>query len=87
LLKASVKAKAILSPLGNRLSSTKRPISSSTNLFPRTDHSRKPEEFFAIANRLGDVWRGSEIELFAREVREGWDAWGAEVEENLEGVI
>ncbi len=56
-------------------------------LAPRTDHSRKPEEFFAIANRLGDVWRGSKIELFAREVREGWDAWGAEVEENLEGVI
>ncbi|HEY9832536.1 MAG TPA: MT-A70 family methyltransferase [Stenomitos sp.] len=47
----------------------------------RTDHSRKPEEFFVIANRLGDVLGGSRIELFARELREGWDAWGAEVEE------
>jgi N6-adenosine-specific RNA methylase IME4 len=50
-------------------------------LAPRTDHSRKPEEFFAIANRLSDVLGGSKIELFARELREGWDAWGAEVEE------
>jgi N6-adenosine-specific RNA methylase IME4 len=52
---------------------------------PRSDHSRKPEEFFAIANRLSDVLGGSKIELFARQLREGWEAWGAEVEENLEG--
>jgi N6-adenosine-specific RNA methylase IME4 len=50
-------------------------------LAPRTEHSRKPEEFFVIANRLGDALGGSRIELFARELREGWDAWGAEVEE------
>lgn len=50
-------------------------------LAPRTAHSRKPEEFFAIANRLGDVLGGSKIELFAREWREGWDAWGAEAPE------
>ena len=56
-------------------------------LAPRTDHSRKPEEFFAIADRLGDVLGGSKIELFARELREGWDAWGAEVEENLKGAM
>jgi N6-adenosine-specific RNA methylase IME4 len=55
-------------------------------LAPRTDHSRKPEEFFAIANRLGDALGGSKIELFARELREGWEAWGAEVEENPEGA-
>jgi N6-adenosine-specific RNA methylase IME4 len=50
-------------------------------LAPRTDHSRKPEEFFAIANRLSDVLGGSKIELFARSRREGWEAWGAEVEQ------
>jgi N6-adenosine-specific RNA methylase IME4 len=55
-------------------------------LAPRTDHSRKPEEFFAIANRLGDALGGSRIELFARELREGWDAWGAPVEENPVGA-
>jgi N6-adenosine-specific RNA methylase IME4 len=55
-------------------------------LAPRTDHSRKPEEFFVMANRLGDALGGSRIELFARELREGWDAWGAEVEENPVGA-
>ncbi len=50
-------------------------------LAPRNEHSRKPEEFFEIANRLGEALGGSRIELFARELREGWDAWGAEVEE------
>ncbi len=55
-------------------------------LAPRTDHSRKPEEFFAIADRLGDILGGSKIELFARELREGWDAWGAEIEENSVGA-
>ncbi len=48
-------------------------------LEPRTQHSRKPEKFFAIANRLGDALGGSKIELFARSRREGWDAWGADV--------
>jgi N6-adenosine-specific RNA methylase IME4 len=47
---------------------------------PRTDHSRKPEEFFVLANRLGDALSGSRIELFARNRRDGWDCWGAEVE-------
>jgi N6-adenosine-specific RNA methylase IME4 len=55
-------------------------------LAPRTEHSRKPEEFFVIANRLGDVLGGSRIELFARQLRQGWDAWGAEVEENSQGA-
>ena len=53
---------------------------------PRTEYSRKPEEFFVIANRLSDVLGGLKIELFARESREGWDAWGAEVEGNSEGA-
>jgi N6-adenosine-specific RNA methylase IME4 len=47
---------------------------------PRTDHSRKPEEFFVFANLLGDALSGQRIELFARKRREGWDSWGAEVE-------
>jgi N6-adenosine-specific RNA methylase IME4 len=47
---------------------------------PRQEHSRKPEEFFAIANRLGDALGGPRIELFARTRRDGWDCWGAEVD-------
>lgn len=46
---------------------------------PRGKHSQKPEEFWAIADRLAEKLGGSNIELFARHRRSGWDAWGAEV--------
>ena len=40
-------------------------------------HSQKPDE---VANRIvelcGDIPR---IELFARDKKEGWDAWGNEI--------
>ena len=53
----------------------------------RSEHSKKPEEFWAIANRLAQQLGGEKIELFARESasaplrerRPGWDVWGAEV--------
>jgi N6-adenosine-specific RNA methylase IME4 len=40
------------------------------------EHSRKPDEFFALVDSLCP---GSKLELFAREARPGWTAWGAEV--------
>jgi N6-adenosine-specific RNA methylase IME4 len=40
---------------------------------PRREHSRKPDE--AIA-RIERFCVGPRIELFARETRPGWDAWG-----------
>lgn len=44
---------------------------------PRREHSRKPDE---VANRIERIYGNkSRIELFARERREGWDAWGNEV--------
>jgi site-specific DNA-methyltransferase (adenine-specific) len=44
----------------------------------RTIHSRKPNEVRErIVNLLGNR---SKIELFAREKVENWDAWGNEVE-------
>jgi len=48
------------------------------NLFfaPRTRHSRKPEKFFQLVDSLIPY---PAIELFAREKREGWDAWGDEI--------
>jgi N6-adenosine-specific RNA methylase IME4 len=46
---------------------------------PRSQHSRKPDEFWIIANRLAKELNGTQIELFARERRQDWDSWGAEV--------
>jgi N6-adenosine-specific RNA methylase IME4 len=42
----------------------------------RREHSRKPEAFYALVESLCP---GSKLEMFARERREGWQAWGAEV--------
>ena len=41
-----------------------------------TRHSRKPERFF---NMIDPVIPRPAIELFARERRDGWDAWGDEL--------
>lgn len=43
---------------------------------PRREHSRKPEEFYALVEHFCP---GSKLELFARQQREGWDSWGDEV--------
>jgi N6-adenosine-specific RNA methylase IME4 len=43
----------------------------------RREHSRKPEEFYALVESLCP---GSKVELFARQPREGWATWGAEAE-------
>lgn len=42
---------------------------------PQQDHSHKPEEQFAIIQRLSD---GPYLELFARRRQPGWDCWGFE---------
>ena len=39
----------------------------------RREHSRKPEEFYALVER---VCPGSRVELFARQQREGWRVYG-----------
>jgi N6-adenosine-specific RNA methylase IME4 len=54
----------------------------------RREHSRKPEQFWVIANtlahklenyeKLGKLSKPSRIELFSREPRLFWDSWGAE---------
>jgi N6-adenosine-specific RNA methylase IME4 len=45
---------------------------------PRREHSQKPDEAYALIERMyPDL---PKIELFARARREGWAAWGAEVE-------
>jgi len=42
------------------------------------EHSRKPDEFYRIITERTPGRRRAD--LFAREKREGWDAWGDEVE-------
>jgi len=44
--------------------------------WPRSRHSVKPDEFFALAERLSPAPR---LEMYARRLREGWDVWGNEV--------
>lgn len=47
---------------------------------PVQDHSHKPEEQFAIIERLSD---GPYLELFARRRQPGWDVWGNEIDSDL----
>ncbi len=44
---------------------------------PRREHSRKPDETFA---RIERYCAGPRLELFAREARPGWTAWGNQVD-------
>lgn len=43
---------------------------------PVQDHSHKPEEQYALIERVSP---GPYLELFARRPQPGWDAWGNEV--------
>lgn len=45
-------------------------------LAPVREHSRKPDEAYKRIERL---FAGPYIDLFSRECRENWDAWGKEV--------
>jgi len=49
--------------------------------FPRQDHSHKPEEQYMIIQRCSP---GPYLELFARRNQPGWDAWGNEIESDVE---
>ena len=50
-------------------------------LAPKRGHSKKPDEVYTRIEELyGEI---SRIELFARHKREGWDAWGNEVESDI----
>lgn len=43
----------------------------------RTEHSRKPDEFYAILERMYP--NINKLEMFCREPRQGWNAWGNQV--------
>ena len=44
---------------------------------PRREHSRKPDQVYDDIERAHPGTR--KVELFARQARPGWAAWGAEV--------
>lgn len=43
----------------------------------RTEHSKKPEYFYSMIERLHNQ-KENRIELFSRNSRDGWDVWGNE---------
>lgn len=47
---------------------------------PQQDHSHKPEEQYAVIERISD---GPYLELFARRHQPGWDAWGNEIDSDI----
>jgi N6-adenosine-specific RNA methylase IME4 len=49
--------------------------------WPRTPHSVKPDAFFDMVEQASE---GPYVELFARRRRLGWDAWGNEVDSDVE---
>jgi N6-adenosine-specific RNA methylase IME4 len=48
---------------------------------PVQEHSRKPEEQYAIIERCSP---GPYLELFARRRRPGWHVWGNEIDSDVE---
>lgn len=46
---------------------------SSVIFAPRTQHSRKPDESYALIERVSP---GPRLEMFARRARPGWSVWG-----------
>lgn len=47
---------------------------------PQQDHSHKPEEQFAVIERLSHP---PYLELFARRRQPGWDCWGNEIDSDI----
>ena len=48
---------------------------------PLQDHSHKPEEQYAVIERISD---GPFLELFARRRQPGWQAWGDQISSDIE---
>jgi N6-adenosine-specific RNA methylase IME4 len=47
---------------------------------PRREHSRKPDEFYELVERVCPAPNGGRLDVFGREGRPGWRVWGAESE-------
>jgi N6-adenosine-specific RNA methylase IME4 len=49
---------------------------------PLQEHSHKPEEQYAVIDRVSG--NGSKLELFARRRQPGWDVWGNQIDSDIE---
>jgi N6-adenosine-specific RNA methylase IME4 len=71
VLAASMRAKGRPLPLASE--SVRQVV-----LAPKREHSRKPDE---VARRIEALYpHARKLEMFARERRPGWDAWGDDVD-------
>jgi len=50
---------------------------------PLQEHSHKPEEAYAVIDRVSGA-DATKLELFARRRQPDWDAWGNEIDSDLE---
>ncbi len=66
----------VYSRKGPKRGSVSRPVIPSILDSPSRRHSQKPEEMYGIIEKFS---KGPYLEMFARERRLGWDAWGDEV--------
>lgn len=46
----------------------------------RTKHSRKPDLFYELVERMYPLGERTHVELFARRARNGWQSWGNQVD-------
>lgn len=51
---------------------------------PRLKHSQKPLEMIEIIEKVSDRNGFKKLEMFARSSKIGWDAWGNEIENNID---
>lgn len=49
---------------------------------PLQDHSHKPEEQYAVIDRVSGP--GRKLELFARHRQPGWNVWGNEIDSDIQ---
>lgn len=70
-------------PKKNNAFRTLQPGRAQVNLFRsmKREHSRKPDEFIQIIEKCSP---GPYLELFARGVRDGWNVWGNQANEDYE---
>jgi N6-adenosine-specific RNA methylase IME4/ParB-like chromosome segregation protein Spo0J len=74
----------LIATFGDPPTPSPRSVPASVIHGPRREHSRKPDEAYALIERMYPSL--PKIELFARSAREGWAAWGnqAAVDDGLD---
>lgn len=71
---------ALICRKGTRHGNPFQPTGGTWFQWPRAHHSAKPEEFYALVERVSP---GPYLEMFARRSRPGWDAMGDQIDADL----